>query len=58
MIALAVSNKRADAYDSVVDVLRESVTQDRTNVSVRPADKIIGGRKAPKIGERFLSPRQ
>jgi hypothetical protein len=53
MIALAVSNERADAYDSVVDVLRESVTQDRTNVSVRPSEKIIGGRKTPKIGNGF-----
>ena len=48
MIALAVSNERADAYDSVVDVLRKLVAEGLTNLRVRLADKIVGGRKAPE----------
>ena len=45
MIALTVSDQRADAYDSVVDVLRELVAEDVTKVRIRFADKVVGGRE-------------
>ena len=45
MIALTVSDQRADAYDSVVDVLRELVAEDLTKVRIRFADKVVGGRE-------------
>jgi hypothetical protein len=48
MIALAMSNERADAYNSVVDVLRKLVAEDRTNVSVskRKDWRYVSGRSA------------
>ena len=39
MIALAVSDERADAHNSVVDVLGKLVAENGTNVGIRLADK-------------------
>ena len=49
VIPLAVSDERADAHDGVVDVLRKLVAEGLTNLRVRLADKIVGGRKAPRV---------
>jgi hypothetical protein len=49
MIALAASHERPDAHDGVVDVLRKLVAEGLTNLRVRLADKIVGGRKAPRV---------
>jgi hypothetical protein len=49
MIALAVSNQRADAHDRVVDVLREFVAEGRTDICLRLAHEIVGGRESIKV---------
>jgi hypothetical protein len=48
MIALSASDQRADAHDGVVDVLRELVAEDLTNVSVskRKDWRYVSGRSA------------
>jgi hypothetical protein len=50
VIALAVSDQRANAKDAVVDVLRELVTEGRTNVCIRLADEIVGGCEPGETG--------
>ena len=56
MIALAVSDERADAHDGVVDVLRKLVAEDLTNVRIPLADKIVGGREPGEVGHGLQVP--
>ena len=56
VIALAVSDQRADAHDGVVDVLRELVAEDLTNVRIALADKIVGGREPGEVGHSLQVP--
>jgi hypothetical protein len=56
MIALAVSNERADAHDGVVDVLRKLVAEGRTNVNVskRKDWRYLSGRSTDWRAARSL----
>ena len=56
MIALAVSDQRADAHNGVVDVLRELVAEGFTNVRIPLADKIVGGREPGEVGHGLQVP--
>ena len=53
MIALAVSDKRADAHNSMVDVLRKLVAEGLSNVRIRLTDKVICRSKPTQIGHSF-----
>jgi hypothetical protein len=50
VIALAVSDERADAHDGMVDVLREFVAELGTNVRIRFADEIVGRCEPGEVG--------
>src|SRR6266446_6363492 len=56
MVAFAVSDQCADAHDGVVHVLRELVAEDRTNVRIRLADKVVGGREPTQVGHSLQVP--
>jgi hypothetical protein len=56
VIALAVSDERAYTHDGVVDVLREFVAEDLTNVRIGLADEIVGGRKPAEVGHGLQVP--
>jgi hypothetical protein len=56
VIALAMSDERADAHDGVVDVLRELVTEFGANVGVRLADEVVGSRETGEVGHGFQVP--
>src|SRR4030095_9488640 len=50
MVVLAVSDERADAHNSVVDVLRKLVAKGCPNVRIALADKIVCGCKPGEVG--------
>ena len=52
-MALAMSNERSDAHNSVVDVLGELIAEDCSNVCIRLADKVIGCSEPTQIGHSF-----
>ena len=56
VIALPVSDQRAHAHDGVVDVLRELVAEDFTNVRIALADKIVRGREPGEVGHSLQVP--
>jgi hypothetical protein len=56
MIALAVSDERADAHDGVVDVFRKLVAEGCTNVRIRLLDKIVGRCEAGEVGYSLQIP--
>ena len=56
VIALAVSDQRADANDRVVDVLGKPVAELCPNVSIRLANKIVGCCEPGKVGHSLQVP--
>jgi hypothetical protein len=56
MIAFSVSDQGADADNSVVDVLRESVAEGGTDVRICLADKVIGCCEPCEVGHSLQVP--
>jgi len=56
MINVVVRDQSADASNRVVNVLRKSLAQLRSDFVVAPAIKIIGSSETAKIRDRFEVP--
>jgi hypothetical protein len=50
MIALAVSDERADAHDGVVNVLGKFVAEGRTNIHLLFSNKVLAAANPPRSG--------